>query len=205
MKWIKYVVLASLVFTLTFSVGYYYQSKPTNVPIIDNTPMEVWTLDTKTNKVSLIDPGFIRTDTPVTPPVVAPVTQSVWSFLLSNIITILAVPIATGLSALAAALLATILKKFNIQINTAQQAAITDAATTGIHSAEAWAANKATTPSANDKLNFAIQATKSLLSTDVAKGVTDVTIAHYIEEAVYKTFNMVDPNDVVPVVTPPKA
>lgn len=124
-------------------------------------------------------------------------TQSAWQYIASNILSILAVPITVITAALANCVLVAIAKKFNISINSEQHDMVSKLAGTAVTKAEAWADAHKDSPSSNDKLNYAVQALRTVAGSDIAKKYTNEQLAHYVEEAVYKTFNQP-----IPIVTP---
>lgn len=145
--------------------------------------------------------GFVLVDepvvtTPTTVTVTAPVTQSPAMAILYNILSAFAVAIGAALTALVMAVLTLLAKKFGIQLTQAEQDAVTGVMDTSVHKSEAWAAAHAATPTPNEKLNFAIQTARSLLSSDLAKKYTNEQLAHYAEESVYKAFNQTAPSTV---------
>lgn len=153
------------------------------------------TIETKSYEVFKETPrGFILVDEPVVaPPVTAPTTQSPGMAILYNILSAFAVAIGAALTALVMAVLTLLAKKFGIQLTQAEQDTVTGVMDTSVHKAEAWAAAHAATPTANEKLNFAIQTARSLLSSDLAKKYTNEQLSHYAEESVYKAFNQTAP------------
>lgn len=139
--------------------------------------------------------GFVLVDEPVVPTVTvtAPTTQSPGMTIFYNILSTFAVAIGAALTALVMAVLTLLAKKFGIQLTQVEQDTVTGVMDTSVHKAEAWAAAHAAIPSSNDKLNFAIQTARSLLSSDLAKKYTNEQLAHYAEESVYKAFNQTAP------------
>lgn len=141
------------------------------------------------------DDGLVNTP-------VAPAQSSTIMYVVSNILAILAVPVAAGISALIHCILAAVLAKFKLQINQQQQDVLTGAAETAVAKAEAWATAQKDTPSGNAKLNFAVSTMRDMITGTSLGQTTNSHLSHYVEEAVYKLFNQVDPNDPVPVVPP---
>lgn len=126
-------------------------------------------------------------DAPIVP---APhITQSPVLYVVTNILAILAVPIAAGIGALVHIILSLVIKKYNLQISQQNQELITDASHTAVMRAEAWSENQKDKPSSSDKLNMAVQTVRSVLGSPIAKDFTDHQLSHFVEEAVYKLFN----------------
>lgn len=204
MKFMK-VMAALLVATIVgFGAGYMHsQNDIDNTPVIETVQLSDlhYTPSAKAmyiDDVPVAAAPQVKTSTTTT----TSTTQSAVLYILTNALSVLAVPIATILTTLVSVLLITIAKKFNLQISQQEHDLITGYANTGITRAEAWADSKVNTPSSNDKLNFAVGAMRDLMNTSMGKTFTNEQLAHYAEEAVYKTFNQVDPNDAATPATP---
>lgn len=196
----KFFALVAVGLLVGYGAGFYHcQSYIDNAPVIETVELpSKWMTkgDVVPAPLTWQSPRAIMIDaTPAAPAETSAPKQSAWSYILSNVVTILAAPIATIIAALVSILLTMLAKKFNIQIKQDQHDLITSYATTGVMRAEAWAASKKDKPSNSDKLNFAVGAIRDLMATDMGKTFTNDQLAHYAEHAVYKAFNQPDPNE----------
>lgn len=133
-------------------------------------------------------------------------TQSTWSYIVANVFEVIDPILKAALMTLASCVLVVVAKHFNIQVTAAQQQIVANAAQIGVAKAEAWADAHKDTPSSNAKLNYAVNAVKTIAGTDIVKNYTNDQLSHYVEHAVYTLFNQTDPNTVTTttVVTEPK-
>lgn len=125
--------------------------------------------------------------------VAVPETVSSTSAILSTIVTIFAGVLGTLVSGLVTLILALLAKKFNVQLSANTTAVVKDAAGHAVLAVEEWAEKQKGGVTANEKLNKALQITRAIAGTDIAKQYTDEALVHVIEGKLHEMLNGLAP------------
>jgi len=203
MKLMKVMCSLLVAVIVGFGAGYVHsQTSIDNAPVIETVQLSDLHYSPTAKAMFVEDVPAAAPQVKTSTTTTTSTTQSAVLYILTNALSVLAVPIATILTALISILLVTIAKHFNIKISQAEHDLVTDYSNTAIMRAEAWAANRKDVPSGNDKLNFAVGAMRDLMNTSMGKTFTNEQLAHYAEQAVYKTFNQPLPGVTTTTETP---
>jgi hypothetical protein len=182
MKWFLASVMVVALAAGSFEAGRQVQAR--SVPVIETVqPIQRYELADRGQIIRIADPVVPVATTE------APATQSILMAWVTNVLTVLAVPLAALVSALLLQIVALVAKKYHLQVSDQVQQHLYDTAETAVHKAEAWAASKKDVPTSSEKMNFALKSFRNIAELPAVKKYTDEQLSHYVEEAVFHLFN----------------